>query len=573
MLEKVRYVQKHNGGRGVVFATGTPITNSITDIYAMQYYLQGGELALMGLSEFDSWVGMFAERETNFEVDVDTSSFRMATRFSKFHNLPELTSILSSVADFHRTSHEENDIPDFKGYTDMTIAPSLAFKDFLEDISNRADAVRSRQVSRNEDNMLKITGDGRKGALDIRLTDESLPACSPNKAESCASAVYEVYRCTGENRAAQLIFCDSSTPKAGFNMYSEMKRLLVARGIPEEEIAFIHDVGDNEKRRAQLFADVRSGKVRVLIGSTFKLGMGVNVQERLIAIHHLDVPWRPSDMVQREGRILRQGNGNSRVFIYRYITEGSFDAYSWQLLETKQRFIEQLLAGSLQAREGGDVDSAALSYAEIKALAIGNPAIKERVEVANRLSRLISLQRRALEEREDMSRRLAALPEYINVQKKNVSRCNLDIKAYAEEKREYTPEQAKAIREAIDLALKGNVAMPQERTLMEYQGFKIVLPAYMSADKPYVNLVREGRYYVPLGAELGMKRRIDNFLDSLKEQRDRYREVLKRYREEYKLFTEELAKPSAYGDEIAEAREKLRELDESLGVELPEGEK
>ncbi|MBR2460392.1 MAG: DEAD/DEAH box helicase family protein, partial [Clostridia bacterium] len=267
MLEKVRFVQRSNGGKGVVFATGTPITNSITDIYVMQYYLQGGELALMGISEFDSWVGMFSERETNFEVDIDTSSFRMATRFSRFHNLPELTAILSSVADFHRTNPEENSIPEFDGYTDLTLRGSAEFKAFISDISKRADNVRSRRVSREEDNMLKITGDGRKGALDLRLIDENIPVTDLNKAQCCANAVYDVYCRSGDIKGTQLIFCDSSIPKPGFNMYREVKGLLMEKGVPDDEIAFIHDVGESDRRRDKLFEDVRKGNVRVLIGS------------------------------------------------------------------------------------------------------------------------------------------------------------------------------------------------------------------------------------------------------------------------------------------------------------------
>lgn len=334
MMEKVLLTQRNNDGKGVIFATGTPITNSITDAFVMQQYLQSGELTLLDLNNFDAWVGTFAEKEENFEIDVDTTSYRLATRFSKFHNLPELTSLLSSIADFHITKTSE-DLPIFSGYTDALIGKTLDFQDYLKEISSRADNVRQGLVNRTEDNMLKITTDGRKAALDLRLVDNNKPFEMQSKVARCAENVYNIYEKTNLQRLTQLVFCDSSVPSDRFNLYDELKRLLVILGIPASEIAFIHDA-ESDKRRSELFEAVRSGKIRVLMGSTFKLGIGVNVQNKLVAIHHLDVPWRPADMVQREGRILRPGNENDRVFIYRYITEGSFDAYSWQLLESKQ---------------------------------------------------------------------------------------------------------------------------------------------------------------------------------------------------------------------------------------------
>jgi len=570
MLDKVRHIQKTNDGGGVIFATGTPITNSITDIYVMQKYLQNGELTLMGLSEFDSWVGMFSEKESNFEVDIDTSNFRMATRFSRFHNLTELTAILSSIADFHRVNAEENAIPQLDGYNDVTLKPTPEFKEYLEYISERADDVRERRVKRDEDNMLKITGDGRKAALDLRLIDEECDYGDDCKARRCADAVYDIYRKTVESRGTQIIFCDTSTPKPQFNMYTEIKGLLLKKGVPAHEIAFVHEAGESDKKREAMFSAVRSGEIRILLGSTFKLGMGVNVQDRLIAIHHLDVPWRPADMVQREGRILRQGNKNKKVFIYRYITEGSFDAYSWQLLETKQRFIEQLLEGSLSEKSGTDVDRASLTYAEVKALAIGNPKIKERVELANELGRMYLLKRNEDESRERMRSTLATLPERIEHQKDLVKKCTDDMAAYAEGKTELSAEEAKTVREKIEKALMRNAAVPHETELMTYQGFKIMLPAYMSPESPYVHLVRSGRYYVPLGAESGMKRRIDNFLENLSEQREKYRTVLKSLRDQHKNLSEELQKPSPYSDRIAELRERLDDIDRELGVDAEE---
>ena len=299
MLDKVHWVQKQNDGKGVVFATGTPITNSVTDAYVMQKYLQSGELALLDLQSFDAWIGMFAERNTEFEIDVDTSSYRLATRFSKFHNLPELTALLSSVADFHSVE-DAAELPQHDGYRDALVSKTAEFSAYLKKISRRADNVRQGAVSRAEDNMLKITTDGRKAALDMRLVDSKAAFTYQSKVARCAENVVDIYQKTSANKSTQLIFCDSSVPKVGFNLYDELREQLQARGIPKEEIAFVHDA-ETEAKRAKLFQKMRRGDVRVLIGSTLKLGLGVNVQNKLIALHHLDVPWRPADV----GRILR----------------------------------------------------------------------------------------------------------------------------------------------------------------------------------------------------------------------------------------------------------------------------
>jgi len=367
MLLKVHWVQKENDGKGVIFATGTPITNSVTDAYVMQLYLQSGELGLLDLQSFDAWIGMFAEMTTEFEIDVDTSSYRLATRFAKFHNLPELTSLLGYIADFHQVDRSAG-IPDCDGHKDALISKSKEFKDFLKDISQRADEIRNGNVSRREDNMLKLTTDGRKAALDMRLIDSSLGFTYQSKVARCADNVFDIYMQNNAKRSTQIVFCDTSTPDAKkFNMYDELKNRLVMLGMSPDLIAFVHDY-ETETARAELFKKMRNGDIRVLIGSTFKLGLGVNVQDKLIAMHHLDVPWRPADMTQREGRILRQGNTNPKVYIYRYITEGSFDAYSWQLLETKQRFISALLSGSLVGRDSTDIDDTVLDYADVRLL-------------------------------------------------------------------------------------------------------------------------------------------------------------------------------------------------------------
>ncbi len=565
MLDKVTFIQRENLGGGVIMATGTPITNSITDAFAMQKYLQGGELAMLDLQCFDSWVGMFAERTTEFEIDVDTSSYRLATRFAKFHNIPELTSLLASVADFHRVDTESG-IPAFDGYNDELVPKTLALGEYLEDISRRADAVRSGAVRRLDDNMLKITGDGRKAALDIRLVSPDVPFTHASKVAKCAENVFNIYRVTAAAKSTQLIFCDTSTPKIGLNMYDELRRLLIFMGVPSDEIAFVHDA-QSMRARTKLFAKMCRGEIRILLGSTFKLGLGVNIQDKLIAVHHLDVPWRPADMVQREGRILRQGNENKKVYIYRYITEGSFDAYSWQLLETKQRFISGLLSGSYGERSGSEIDDVVLSYAEIKALAIGNPLIKERVETANELVRTATLQRKAVEEHVRMENELMEMPARIEHLKGAILRCRKDAEAYAARESECTAEERRAIRATLSAALADNVLLSEERTLLSYCGFHIVLPTGMTPEKPFVWLAREGRYYVELGeSDTGALVRIDNFLDGLGEHLAKLRRELSEMKANQAALEAELAKKEDYTDKIEALKAKLKRIDKKLGV-------
>lgn len=576
MMDKVHMIQKKNEGKGVVFATGTPISNSITDVYIMQKYLQSGEIAMLDLQNFDSWIGMFAEKTTEFEIDIDTNSYRLATRFAKFHNLPELTSLLSSIADFHQVDNK-CEIPKFDGYSDAIIAKTYEFSMYLDDISNRADIVRSGNISRKEDNMLKITTDGRKAALDLRLVNPNIAFSYQSKVYRCAENVADIYFKTSNNQLAQVIFCDTSTPKAGFNIYSELKRILMNLGVPEEEIAFIHDA-KTEAKRSLLFSKVRKGDIRILIGSTFKLGLGVNIQERLIAIHHIDVPWRPADMTQREGRILRQGNTCDQVYIYRYITEGSFDAYSWQLLETKQRFISSLLSGSLADRSGLDVENTILDYAEVKALAVGNPLIKKRVEANNELTRYLTLQRNYINSKIKLEKELLEIPGKINKQINNIEKCNKDISCYLSWKEANPPiednklkkieaENRKYLRELINSSVKDYILKPKEKLLMSYCGFNIILPANMTSENPFIWLVNNGRYYIELGnTEFGNLIRIDNFLDSFEKHLEKLKNNLNNLKEKEAEIKAELSRNENYSDEIELYRKQVEELDKELGV-------
>lgn len=577
MMDKVHMIQKKNDGKGVVLATGTPITNSITDAYIMQRYLQSGELGMLDLQSFDSWIGMFAERVTEFEVDVDTSTYRLATRFAKFHNLPELTSLLSSVADFHQVD-ESAGIPAFDGYNDALVSKTPAFTAYLADISTRADDVRKGRISRKDDNMLKITTDGRKAALDLRLVDPKASFTYQSKVARCSENVADIYFKTSADKSTQIIFCDTSTPKAGFNIYTELKDRLVLTGVSESKIAFVHDA-ETETKRSQLFAKVRSGDIRILIGSTYKLGLGVNVQERLIALHHIDVPWRPADMTQREGRILRRGNTNSKVYIYRYITEGSFDAYSWQLLETKQRFISELLSGSLTERSGTDIADTVLDYAEVKALAVGNPLVKQRVEAANELTRYMALQSKLVESRIRLEKELLKIPGQIHNQIDLIEYCKQDLAFYTEWRKTNPPvedsklkkeeaEKRKTLREFIGTEIRKHVLETKEKTLISYRGFDIVLPANMTLEKPYVWLKKSGKYYVELGdTDIGNLIRIDNYLDSLGDHLSKLTLNLEKLREKERDIRFELSKDESYINQIETYKNKVKKLDKKLGVD------
>lgn len=566
MLEKVRCVQSQNNGRGVVFATGTPITNSISDIFVMQKYLQPGLMEIMGISSFDAWIGNFAELAIGFEIDVDTNNYRLARRFTKFHNLPELTSALALIADFYKTSLNA-DIPNFNGYINCRVPKTKELAKYLKEISKRADDVRKGRIKRTEDNMLKITTDGRKAALDIRLADKNATFNTDCKIFNCADNVYDIYLRYYEQGGTQLVFCDTSTPNnVLFNAYDELKRFLVGFGIPEEEIAFVHSA-NTEKAREKLFEAVNSSKIRVLIGSTWKLGMGVNVQKHLVAIHHLDIPWRPADMVQREGRILRQGNENEEIFIYRYITEGSFDAYSWQLLETKQRFIDEILAGSIQVRAGNDIGDTVLGYAEVKALAIGNPLIKERVEVFNELSKYINMQRKVDELKQEILAEIDILPSLIDAKVKEIENISLDIKHYKENKVELDHDAKRDLRTYLTTEISNSFMLIEEKVLCEYQGFKIIIPINMTKDKPYVYLQNVNKYRVNVGMSLiSVLIRIDKFLDDLELYLDGHKDKLLMLENKQETLKVDLVSKENYTDTIKELSEKLAQIDEKLGV-------
>ncbi|NLK38110.1 MAG: DEAD/DEAH box helicase family protein, partial [Epulopiscium sp.] len=388
MFTKCRYMDELTGGKGTVFATGTPVSNSMTELYTMMRYLQYGTLQQMDLIHFDSWAATFGEKVTAIELAPEGTGFRSKTRFAKFFNLPELINIWKEAADIQTADMLNLPVPEAI-HTTVVTKPSEFQRDMVKDLADRADVVRKKLVEPNVDNMLKITSDGRKLALDQRLQNDMLNDDPDSKINVCVKNVYDIWEESTATKGAQLIFCDLSTPHydGTFNVYDDIKNKLMEKGVPPEEIKYIHDA-NTEQQKAELFARVRSGEVRVLIGSTGKMGAGTNVQKKLVALHHTDCPWRPADLEQREGRIVRQGNENKQVKIFKYVTENTFDAYNWSLIENKQKFIGQIFTSKSPARSADDIDATALSYAEVKALATGDERIKEKMDLDIQVAKL-----------------------------------------------------------------------------------------------------------------------------------------------------------------------------------------
>jgi hypothetical protein len=429
MYLKVRHVQSMNGGGGVIFATGTPIANSMAEMFTMQRYLQPDDLKKHNLNHFDSWAATFGEPVTAMELSPDGAGYRLNTRFARFINVPELMQIFRQAADVQTAAMLNLPRPALEGEKpSIRHAPATPeLKAFVQELAKRAERLKTNRVDPREDNMLKITSEGRKAALDLRLMKPAARDEPDGKVNQSVENIYRIWETTKADRSAQMVFCDLSTPKdRGFSVYRDIAEKLERLGVPTAEIAFIQDY-DSDASKLALFRDVRAGRIRVLFGSTQKMGSGTNVQERLIALHHLDAPWRPADVEQREGRILRQGNNNAVVQIYRYVSEGSFDAYMWQTLETKAKFIAQVMSGDMTIRRLEDLDSAALTYAEVKAIASGNPLVIEKAQVDAELMRLTRLRsahaeeqyrirtnmRRSHEEAEVFTERLANLRQDI----------------------------------------------------------------------------------------------------------------------------------------------------------------
>lgn len=509
LIQKVRCVQRQNDGGGVVFATGTPLCNSISDAYTMQLYLQYDDMKKRRLDVFDNWVKTFAKPEQTCEIDVTASNFRIVTRFSRFHNLPELSKMFSGISVFH-SMDDDDDRPICSQYSDVIIKRNDALSKYMQKINKRTEQIRSGKIDKSYDNMLKVSTDGRKAALDLTLVGEKQEYDNTSKIVNCIEKVFEVYH--NHPGTSQLVFCDYSTPKTNqFNVYQEIKNGLIKKGIPEHEIAFIHSF-KSESTRLKLFKEVNEAKIRVLIGSTFKLGIGANVQTKLKAIHHLDVPWRPADMIQREGRILRKGNENDKIKIFRYITEGSFDSYSWQILETKQKFISQFLKGSTYERSASDLDNNVLSYAEVKALALANPVMKKLAEKENELKTLQILRNEEVASRKKLTEQSEAIKTKIIEHKERVEK----TKAAAEYIKTIDKQQLSAKLKTYRAQFE-NLFVPTAKTsgrLFSLFGFEIYLPEKQSIEKPYFLVSQSGiQYIVEMGEKTtGNLRRLYNFL-------------------------------------------------------------
>ena len=523
LLDKVEYIQSINGH--VIFATGTPITNSLADLYVMQRYLQPNELKQCNIFHFNDWINTFCSQTHSFEIDVDSKNFRFVTRFSRFHNLPELMSMFSGVCDFFQITGNELDLPTFTGYSNTLIKKSDIQKEYIDRLAERTEAIRRSEVNRKEDNLLKVTVDGRKCALDPRLViKDAVVDIEETKVSICSNTMASLYY--NNPGTTQIAFSDISTPKQGFNIYMELKDQLISKGIDPKEIAFVHEA-ETERQRNKLEKRFNDGEIRILIGSTTKLGTGANVQQRLLAVHHLDVPWRPADMVQREGRIIRQGNINPEVFIYRYVTKASFDGYTWQILENKQRFISQFLSGSLNSvhRDESDCADTVLDYAEIKALAVGNPLIRERIEIANELEHARINQRRKRKELTGLQELIETIPEKILENDKRIKSIELDNTIYKKKREVISNEERQMFGEELIYALNNNIGNEKERVFGEYQGFKVILPKGMNSERPYVIVTRPGsnRYMVKMdgNSESGCCKRIDHLLIHLEDEKKR----------------------------------------------------
>lgn len=581
---KCRYLDEITGSRGVVFATGTPISNSMAELYTMQRYLQRETLEQHGLSSFDAWASTFGETVTAVELAPEGTGYRTKTRFSKFYNLPELMSMFKQVADVQTADMLNLPVPKLVGGKPINVAlpPSPQQKQMVADLADRAEEIRAGNVDPTEDNMLKVTNDGRKLALDQRLIDPNLPENPNDKVHACAENVYRIWSETKDKKLTQLVFCDLSTPKPdGFNVYDDLRNLLITMGIPENEVQFIHSA-NTEVKKAELFAKVRSGDVRVLMGSTGKMGAGTNVQRLLVATHHLDCGWKPSDIEQRNGRMIRQGNTNAEVYEYRYVTEASFDSYMWQLLETKQKFIGQVMTSKSPARSADDLDDAALSYAEVKALAAGNPMIKEKMDLDIQVARLKTLkiaynnEHYRLEDAitQGFPAEMRKTAQQLENAKADTALLQQNAKRDADGKDIFTITLMDTVytkREDAGKALLGLLGMAMNRTepvsIGRYKGFDLQI-AYFAMDKMYLAyLVGSGINPAQLGADaVGNTMRLDNCLHNLPQSVTDLESKLVQLQKQMENAKEQLAQPFAQADELAEKSKRLAELEALLNL-------
>ena len=582
---KCRYLDEITGGRGVVFATGTPISNSMVELYTIQRYLQMGALQEQGFQHFDAWAANYGETVTAIELAPEGTGYRAKTRFAKFNNLPELISVFKNVADIQTADMLNLPVPEAH-YHNIALKPSEYQKEMVASLAERAEQVRNKQVDSSVDNMLLITNDGRKLALDQRLINPMLPSDPESKAAKCAETVFDIWQRTAEKRSTQMIFCDLSTPKGEgvFSVYDDIRDKLLTIGVPENEIAYIHDA-KTEAQKKDLFAKVRAGQVRVLLGSTQRMGAGTNCQQKLVALHHLDCPWRPSDLQQREGRIIRQGNENAEVDIYSYVTEGTFDAYLYQLVERKQKFIAQIMTSKSPVRSAEDVDEQALSYAEIKALASGNPLIKEKMDLDIEVTKLKLLKSSHLSQRYALEDAISkTFPKSLAETQERLAGYGADIaavKAHTAPNEDgfspmtlagkvYTEKKAAG---AELLVMCQNMLTPEATQVGSYRGLTLELSFDSFSQEYRLTMIGQLRHVVTLGTDVfGNIQRMDNLLEALPLKEQACREKLSDLHNQLKTAKVEVLKPFPREEELQTKLARLEELNALLNMDKREPE-
>ena len=579
MFGKCRYLDEVTGGRGVIFATGTPISNSMTEMYTLMRYLQYSTLQQKQLTHFDAWASTFGETTTAIELAPEGTGYRARTRFAKFFNLPELMNMFKEAADIKTSDQLHLPVPEAKFET-VVVKPSEIQQDMVKSLSERAAEVHSGAVDPSVDNMLKITSDGRKIGLDQRLMNPLTPDDPDSKLNACVDNVLRIWNETKEDNLTQLIFCDMSTPKGdgSFNVYDDIRTKLLAAGVPESEVEFIHNA-DTEGKKADLFSKVRSGKVRVLLGSTAKMGAGTNVQTLLVAVHHLDVGWRPSDMTQRNGRIIRQGNKNKQVYVYNYVTEGTFDAYLWQTLENKQKFISQIMTSKSPMRSCDDVDEQALSYAEVKALCAGDPRIREKMDLDVQVAKLKVLRSDYQNQKYRLEDKLLKhYPEEIQKAKNRIAALKNDAQiadAHPQDKENFCGmtikgmvfDEKKAAGERLMLACK---EMPNADMMLlgTYRGFELNIRFDSFKNEHQIVLRGELSYPVPLGDDpRGNIVRLDNAIGNFADRIADAEAALDSLEQQKQAAEVEIAKPFAQEEELQTKSARLAELDALLNME------
>lgn len=573
MLLKCRYIDEITGGKGIVFATGTPISNSMAEMYTMQRYLQHDLLKRHNIASFDSWASVFGETVTATELTPEGTGYRTKTRFAKFHNLPELMSLFKNCADIQTSDMLNLPIPNVI-YEDVVSQPSEIQKEMIRELGKRADDVRKGGVDPTEDNMLKITTDGRKVALDERLINSELTG--GEKVARCAENIFEIWNSGRGDKSTQLVFSDLSTPSDSFNVYDAVKNHLIQKGVPESEIKYIHEA-KTEAQKRELFEKVRKGIVRILIGSTQKMGAGTNVQDKLIALHHLDVPWKPSDIEQREGRILRQGNENDNVKIFRYVTESTFDAYSWQIIESKQKFIGQIMTSKAPVRNADDIDDAALSYAEVKALAAGNPQIKEKMDLDIEVSKLKLLKANFLSNKYELENRIhKTLPATIKYLREQINNYKEDIKKVNDNETDNFAMEIDGVvydarkdagLEIIKICKKLKKTGTNAITVVgKFKGFTLSLQSTSSfTEKFTAYLGGAATYEVDLSDDaVGNTVRISNLISGIEDRMNNAKEELNEIKAALEAAKKEVQKQFPREEELNKKQARLHELEISL---------